>query len=334
MNIRITALNNTSPEEWDRAVCECMHATFFHTLEWAEIWREYEGLVPRAKTINYSDGNMMILPCSYYAQNGKENVIMSPAGTYGGGLYNFAITKKHSEQTVRYLCKNYCNFTLRQNPIEPVTNYQVIRESRRDVTYMISFDEGLQVLERTWNKTGILRKVKKAIRSGVIVEQASSIEDWRQYYSVYLETIRRWGEAARTRYNWSLFEAFYRHRSQHICLWVARCNGRIISGAICFYQNNHAVYWHGAALEAFFYLRPMNLLMCEIIKDALTRGFRWFDFNPNPGLEGVARFKKSFGALERSSNIYISRRKPQLKRITDRIKKGILQITDVRLDRS
>jgi hypothetical protein len=40
----------------------------------------------------------------------------------------------------------------------------------------------------------------------------------------------------------------------------------------------------------------VNLLLHDVIRDACERGFRWFDFNPSGGHEGVAAFKRSFGA--------------------------------------
>jgi lipid II:glycine glycyltransferase (peptidoglycan interpeptide bridge formation enzyme) len=62
-----------------------------------------------------------------------------------------------------------------------------------------------------------------------------------------------------------------------------------------FYWGGHAVYWHGAAHEDALQLRPTHVLHAAIIKDACARGYRYYDFNPSGGLEGVARFKAGFG---------------------------------------
>jgi CelD/BcsL family acetyltransferase involved in cellulose biosynthesis len=56
------------------------------------------------------------------------------------------------------------------------------------------------------------------------------------------------------------------------------------------------VYWHGAALQSAFELRPSTLLLAHVIEDACGRGCRWFDFNPSRGLTGVREFKRRFGA--------------------------------------
>ncbi|NEQ84270.1 MAG: GNAT family N-acetyltransferase, partial [Moorea sp. SIO2I5] len=70
----------------------------------------------------------------------------------------------------------------------------------------------------------------------------------------------------------------------------------MISGALCFYAKKHVVYWHGSSLEKYLNLRPVNLVMYEIVKDSCEQGYSWFDFDTSGGLPGVIAFKKSFGA--------------------------------------
>ncbi len=74
--------------------------------------------------------------------------------------------------------------------------------------------------------------------------------------------------------------------------------------------QNHAVWFHrnhGAALEDYFTLRPVNLLLYEAIKHACEEGYAWFDFNPSGGHEGVRAFKRSFGTESRPSPVVIRR---------------------------
>jgi lipid II:glycine glycyltransferase (peptidoglycan interpeptide bridge formation enzyme) len=71
---------------------------------------------------------------------------------------------------------------------------------------------------------------------------------------------------------------------------------KVISGALCFHSKRHYVYWHGASIETYFNLRPVNLLLYEVIKNACEKGYLWFDFNPSAVLKGVKAFKERFGA--------------------------------------
>jgi lipid II:glycine glycyltransferase (peptidoglycan interpeptide bridge formation enzyme) len=49
-------------------------------------------------------------------------------------------------------------------------------------------------------------------------------------------------------------------------------------------------------MDAYFNIRPRNLLLYEAIKNACEKGYFWFDFNPSAGLKGVKAFKEGFGA--------------------------------------
>ena len=81
-------------------------------------------------------------------------------------------------------------------------------------------------------------------------------------------------------------------------IWLAEKDSAIVAGAIIFYWNRIVSYWHGASHQDFFSYYPNNMLHMEIIREAAAAGFRYYDFGPSGGQDGVARFKKSFGAVE------------------------------------
>jgi hypothetical protein len=146
------------------------------------------------------------------------------------------------------------------------------------------------------NQSATARKAKKARKAGVEVRLAETPADWKEYYAVYGSSLQRWGDSAGTPYDWELFEEIQRLNSPDVKLWLATVEGRIASGALCFYAKRHVVYWHGSSLEQFFELRPVNLLMYEIIKHCCEQGYGWYDFNPSGQMQGVITFKESFGA--------------------------------------
>ena len=57
--------------------------------------------------------------------------------------------------------------------------------------------------------------------------------------------------------------------SPDIQLWLARCDGEVVSGNIIFCARQHVVYWLGATLEQHLTSGVANLLMSEIIEDAV-----------------------------------------------------------------
>jgi hypothetical protein len=41
--------------------------------------------------------------------------------------------------------------------------------------------------------------------------------------------------------------------------------------------------------------RPYEFAYHELLKHYADAGYKWFDFNPSAGLEGVVKFKEKFG---------------------------------------
>lgn len=179
-------------------------------------------------------------------------------------------------------------------------------EIRPDETHVLALDRDFDAILKTWN-AGHRSGVKKAQKAGVTVRCAPTLDDWRAYYGVYEDSVRRWGENAHGRQSWALFEAMYARKSAHIRLWLAEYQGAIISGIVCFYAPQHVVYWHGATLEAHFELGPSKLVMYEAIRHASENGYRWFDFNPSGGLDGVREFKRRFGAVPLACPLVVAR---------------------------
>jgi hypothetical protein len=147
-------------------------------------------------------------------------------------------------------------------------------------------------------KASYRAQIRKALRSGEFtLSVATTLAEWREYFAVYQDSLRRWGDTPDTGYGWRLFELWARLGSPHVKLWVARHQGKIVSGDLCLYSHRHVAYWHGATLREHLKSSVSKLLKFEAMQDAVRRGFEWYDFNPSAGLSGVTFFKEGFNAL-------------------------------------
>lgn len=295
-----------SAEEWDDAWRSCPYATFFHSREWAEIWAEYRNgkAAPHPLGIVMSDGTRILLPFS--REKAGLGLITrhasSPAGTFGGWLSDASLTEVQQAVLMQFVTKRYANLIWRFNPYEPVLTTSGFSRVTEDETHALDLTAGFDEIYRGWTK-GHASAARKARKAGVRVRVAQSQDDWEKYFQVYEESLSRWGANTTSVYSRSLFEIIFRRASLYIKLWLAEYDGLVVAGALCFYSSKHVVYWHGAALSNYFEVRPVNLLMYEAIRDAAESGFRWFDFNPSGGLDGVKAFKQSFGAVALASDV-------------------------------
>lgn len=298
MDLAISDVRPSTDREWDNIWQNCDYATYFHSREWALLWQKYTKgkMNSAAMLITFTDGALALLPfsCNQILMGLIRQYVSSPAGTFGGWLSLDSLSENHGKLLYEYIIANHRNLLWRLNPYDPIVMSIKVDISEQDETQALSLDHGFDAIYRVWTK-GHASAARKAQRAGVKIREAVPIQDWKDYYGVYKDSIKRWGVSASSFYEWFFFQSMFEFSSPDIRLWLATYHDRIVSGAICLYAKKHVVYWHGAALSSYFNLRPVNLLLYEIIRDACAHGYQWFDFNPSGGHDGTERFKKSFG---------------------------------------
>jgi len=279
--MKIVKCRSSNDEEWDEIWTKCNYATYFHSREWVEIWSDYtredeQPLLPSPKLIKFSDGKKALLPLSFYSTHRGliKNYVSSPVGTFGGWISVDELSLRHNELLTLYLLKNFPSLTWQLNPYDEKSLQLKPDNSIPGETSTLPLKEDFDYIFRRWSK-GHKAAVNQAKRGGVVITQATHIAEWKEYFKIYQDSIRRWGEKVTSNYSWQLFDKMHKKKSPNIKLWIASKDEKIIAGALCFYSKKHAVYWHGAALEEYFNLRPVNLLMYEAIKRAHSNGYEW-----------------------------------------------------------
>ena len=305
-SISIESVLPASFSDWDIIWHECDYSTYFHSREWAEVWSKYTNgkMVPTPFIVLFSDGKKALLPFSCLKREGLAPMLMgtttlyvsSPAFTYGGWISADKLDVNHAISLSNLIRKKFNSLYWKLNPYDDVIFNSDIRISEEDETHAINLEKGFAAIVSNISK-GHRSAVSQAIRSGVSVRLSSSIQDWQDYYRVYEASVNRWGDRLiGGKYSWGLFHEIFNRDSPNVELWLSIYRERVIAGALCFHSKRHVVYWHGGALSPYFNLRPVNLLLYEVIKSACEKGYAWFDFNPSGPLEGVKAFKERFGA--------------------------------------
>lgn len=292
-------LKSVSRDFWDDVVKSSQYATFFHTYEWAKIMSEtFPEYSISTRGFIMEDGTRVILPLiSISAKVFKRYISMEP-GVYGGPVTDGRLLEQEEIDAIfqSIISPRVAQISITGNPLEAYElpdQFQVIG----DFTQVLDLRQTFDAIYRNWSK-GHKRGLRRAQKAGVSVRPASSEEEIAQYFRCYQDSLRRWGASARSFYPIELFFNIFRYSKDSGRIWLAFFDGVVISGAVVFYHNRHAVYWHGASLEQFFDKYPNILLHYVIIKDACAKGFQFYDFNPSGragSLEGVVVFKQRFG---------------------------------------
>nr|WKN35821.1 GNAT family N-acetyltransferase [Tunicatimonas sp. TK19036] len=319
-NISIIAINQSTDELWDYHWEGCSYATFFHARGWYQVWERYEPKYStKALHVRFSDGKAAVMPASISQKT--NTYIMSPGRTYGGWISADELTEEHASLLYDYLKGE--NIYWRINPYDPhhqIVNHESLQD---DDTNVIPLQKDFDELLSRWSSNH-KKGVKKGLKENQ-VKLATTKEEWQAYFSLYQKCLERWGENATSNYSWELFDALYQLSSDHVKLWLTYHQDMIIGGGLCFYGPEHVVCWHSAVDDEYFSRKPIFSMFRESIAHACEQGYRWYDFNPSGGHEGVKKFKQGFATIEMNAPVLKS--KTQNGQIRSKIKRVFAQLT-------
>ncbi len=139
--------------------------------------------------------------------------------------------------------------------------------------------------------------IRVAIKKGVEVkiEDTSKVEE---FYNIMLETGIRDNFVIR---NAAYFKRLLEALGEHARLYMAYLDGKAIAGTIAIHYGDKVWYLYGASSDSYRNVMPNYLLQYEMIKWAVEKNCRVYDFRGVSGdisednpLYGLYRFKKGF----------------------------------------
>ena len=291
-------------KEWDEIVQNNNSATFFHTRVWYEIIARNFGFNVETKLLEFARGVRVLLPLasSKIFKGLAQRYISSPLGTYGGFLSDSGLLEEEKE--VHYKCLfSIKNLVLRENPYnELISDFKGY--TKEDFTQVIDLERPNNVLIAGMNKEQVPRKVRQAERCQLQLRKIGE-ECIGNYYEIYKNCRQRWGGATN---NYAL--AFFKDLCgvKNCDFWgVFTADNELICGGLFLKNNRHVVSWLSIAATRALAMKPYEYLYFNLIFHYKEQGYKWFDFNPSGGHEGVVKFKAGFGAKKRNVREYVSR---------------------------
>jgi lipid II:glycine glycyltransferase (peptidoglycan interpeptide bridge formation enzyme) len=139
-----------------------------------------------------------------------------------------------------------------------------------------------------------------AQKKGVVVRQATQ-HDFLEIWKIQLETAARGKFHLHPQnYYWQLWQTLH---PNHIKVFVAEYQGKIVACSYVSLFNNTAAYLHGGSSDKFKPLMAPYLLHWESMRTVKDLGYFNYDFggitsDPNHPWAGITRFKRGFGGFE------------------------------------
>ena len=288
-------INPLSGSEWDDLVAGHPEATVFHTSAWARVLTRTYGHSPVYLQYTGSGESVALLPLMEVSSRvtGRRGVCL-PFSDFCGPLLsaNSAAAALTDEICRAAAERNWKHIELRSGAFEPAGE-------RVGTFFAHTLDlSGGEVAIFARFQPSVQRAIRKAEKSGVVVEISQTAGAMEEFYRLHRQTRRSHGAPPQP-------FAFFRHIQEEIIApglgftALARSGAGCIAASIFFHRAGAGLYKFGASEKQHQNVRPNHLTMWAGIRHLLNCGGRTLHFGrTSPDDEGLRRYKRSWGATE------------------------------------
>jgi len=142
------------------------------------------------------------------------------------------------------------------------------------------------------------RSIKKAVKSGVEIQQSNSLQSMRDFYRLHCLTRKRHELPVQP---FLFFKKVHEHIISKKSGFIVKAiyHDKAVGAAVFFHFGKRAMFKFGASDLKYQHLRMNNLIMWEAIKWYANNGYENFCFG-RTDMEnvGLRQFKQGWGAKE------------------------------------
>ncbi len=289
---------NLPADAWTRALAECPGATWFHSAAWLAVAREAFGTRVERVRIGFGDGRWALLPLSIrpLARGLVPMAVAGETGAYNGlvgpePLRSAEVEAIFEAVRARHGAVRATGSPFATGPHLPAGPGWTRRAEATHMLVLKPFEE-----LRAGFARGCKARGNKARKLGMRLVVSSDPAITEVFYPLYQDSVARWGD----KLTWARPEGFFRamlaQGGDAVTVFIALRDEVPVAALLFAAQGRVAHYVAGATRHDQLEACPSNFLMEEAMAHYAAAGFTFFDFGPSNGLEGVARFKESFGA--------------------------------------
>jgi len=280
---------------WTALVESHPDSSVFHTVDWLNALERTYRYTPRVFTTTPPGSPLLngIAFCQVDSWLTGSRLVSLPFSDHCEPLI-------HGDEDLPELLSHIASQTagkLRYSEIRPrmmemsVPNFRV---TGRFSFHALDLEPGIDELYSHLHKDSIQRKIQRAGREGVVVEEGRSEQLLNQYYGLLMLTRRRHGVPPQP-YRWfrNLTECF----GPRLTIYVARLRDRPIASILTLRHKKSIVYKYGCSDAHFHNAGGMPQLFWHVIQQAKSEERTEMDLGrseeDNPGL---IQFKNRLGA--------------------------------------
>jgi len=285
----IKTLDESTCCQWDSFVQTAKDATFFHLSGWKEVIEKSFGHKTYFLYVE-NEGNIQgILPLVHINSVLFGNSLVSTAFCVYGGIV------ANDEQSFRELDQAACRLAdeLGVDCLEMRNREQKYPERPYKELY-VTFRKALDA-DVDKNLLAIPRKQRAMVRKGMDAGLISVIDsDINRLYQAYSESVRNLGTP--------VFSKNYFHNLKTV--FADQCevlsiehNGKLVASVMNFYYKDEVLPYYGGGTTLARELKGNDFMYWEVMRRAVEKGIKIFDYGRSKIGTGSYNFKKNWGFI-------------------------------------
>jgi hypothetical protein len=320
VGIRIDILNESREEECDAFLLQDPGTLLYASNKYRKLLKAFLGEDDKYLVASDVNGNITgVLPTFIKKNKNYGNVLNSLPfyGSYGGIIeHRGTVEVRESLLNAFYSLaeENECvSSTLITSPFERNINYY---ETNLKFTYKNERIGQINELPDSGNALDNVlmksfeevrrRNIRKALKSAVEVKNEISLDVWEFLISTHKNNMKAIGGIAKPEHFFELIPDFFTWCTDYK-IFTAYKDDQPIAALLLFYFNKTVEYFTPVVVDEYRTYQPLSLIVFEAIKDAVARGYRWWNWGGTwKNQTGVYNFKKKWGAKEYPYYYYVN----------------------------
>jgi len=284
----IKTLDNSSIEQWDEFVENSSSATFFHKAGWKEVIEKSFGHKTYFLYVEKQGKITGILPLVHVKSMLFGNSLSSCAFCVYGGIV------ADDEQSYAELDSKACELAkeLEVDHLEMRNRTQITPDRPHKELY-VTFRKELDSDEEK-NMLAIPRKQRAVIRKGIKAGLISEIDqEIDRFYQAYSESVRNLGTPVFAKKYFSILKQVFKEQCE--ILTVVSKEGLLIASVMNFYFKDEVLPYYGGGTQHARSVQGNDFMYWEVMRRAVAKGIKTFDYGRSKEGTGSYRFKKHWG---------------------------------------
>lgn len=285
--MRVEALTADRTPDWDAFVTAMPEATFFHRSAWRTVIERAFGHRTHYCFVEAEGRVEGILPLAEIRSPLFGHALAStPFCVYGGAVAKSEAARRALEQYAVELGR-----TLNVDHVE-FRNRLPSGSGRPGKALYVTFRKALDP-DPERNLNAVPRKQRAMIRKGSAAGLRATLDPGpARLHRVYAESVRNLGTPVFSRRYFEVLQEVFADDCEVLTVEAA---GRPVASVMNFYFRDEVLPYYGGGTAAARDLKANDFMYWEVMRRAVERGVRWFDFGRSKLGTGSYRFKTHWG---------------------------------------